>query len=91
MSKAAAWTMMAMLMLFVGCDNGPVGKALNCREICSKAQDCLPNFDESKCRSDCKDDASKDDVAKCSDCLDGDSCVECAADCTGVGIDVLIK
>jgi len=74
-----------------GCDNGPVGKALNCREICDKFDHCLPDVDQTKCRQDCKDDADKHDVAKCSDCLDGNSCGECSGDCAGVGIDLLFK
>ncbi len=91
MSKAYAWMWVAGAMMFAGCDDGPVGKAINCRQICEKVNDCVPGVDESKCRSDCKDDGDKSDVTTCSDCLDGDSCIECTADCAAVGVDVLLK
>ncbi|MFM2415726.1 MAG: hypothetical protein RL385_449 [Pseudomonadota bacterium] len=87
-----------MLNLFValivgltglGCDNGPVGKALNCAKICDKFHSCFASVDESTCREECRDDAAKSDVASCSECLDTDSCTQCSARCAGVGIDLL--
>ena len=82
---ATFWVMLAA----GGCDDGPVGKAINCAKICDKLDACLPNVDEAECREDCSDDAANDDAAKCADCLDGDSCGECSLKCAGVGLSLL--
>jgi hypothetical protein len=82
---------MLIILSAPGCDNGPVGKALNCAQICDKYHACFTSVDESKCRESCREDASKSEVASCSDCLDSDSCGQCATSCAGVGIDVLFS
>ena len=95
MGKIANWTLGIAVSLTAlaasGCDDGPVGKAINCGQICDKFETCLSNVDEAKCRENCRDDASKDDAAQCADCLDGDSCSECSVKCSGVGLSLLFS
>jgi hypothetical protein len=92
MSKVTMLRLLSALivaMTGVGCDNGPVGKALNCAQICDKFHSCFARVDESSCREKCREEATKSDVATCSDCLDSDSCTQCGSSCVGVGIDLL--
>jgi hypothetical protein len=82
----------AMAMIMASCDDGPVGKAVNCRTICDHFDECFPDVEEGECRADCKDDVDKSDVEQCAECLeDDDSCGDCSAACAGVGIDMLFS
>lgn len=94
MSKVSMWMIggAVLSLAAAGCDEGPVGKAINCRTICDHFNNCLPDVDESSCREDCKDDVDHDQVEQCAECLeDEDSCKDCSADCAGVGIDMLFS
>ena len=94
MSKVSTWMLggAVLSLALAGCDDGPVGKAINCGNICDHFNECLPDVDESECRSECKDDVDRNDVETCAECLeDKDSCKDCSVDCAGVGIDMLFS
>ena len=93
MGKVSTWmvgSLVVALAALTGCDNGPVGKAINCAEICDKFNTCF-KVDESDCKTSCKDNVSNTAAADCSDCLDSASCGQCASDCAEVGLQSLFK
>lgn len=78
---------------FVACDKAD--DALDCNEICDKYKECLGgnSYDESACRTRCRDKADDTDfdkqVDKCAACVSDDkSCTQnvfmCTDDCVGV-------
>lgn len=75
----------AISMLGSACDTS-VDKRLDCRQICDKANTCLGNVNLDECRQSCRDDAADNDVDKCENCLDDNSCTSCADDCAAVGL-----
>lgn len=77
----------------VSCDKAD--DALDCNQICDKYKECLGgnSYDESDCRTRCRDKADDKEftasVDQCAECVSDDkSCVEntfsCATKCAGV-------
>jgi hypothetical protein len=93
MGKLMALTMgAAMSLSMLGCDDGPVRKAINCNRICEDFDDCFGNdVDNSECKDSCKDDVTAKDAQECAECLRGDSCTDCSLECAPVGIDMLFN
>jgi hypothetical protein len=93
MGKMMACVMGAALSLsMLGCDDGPVRKAINCNKICEEVDDCFDGeLDSSECKDSCVDDVETDSAQECAECLRGDSCRECSVECAGVGIDMLFN
>jgi hypothetical protein len=93
MAMKITTTIGALLALTICSCDGPVEKALDCAKICDEANECIGgDFDEAKCRKECKEDADQDDADKCEQCLTGkDSCTEdtrCSVQCAAVGISI---
>ena len=89
MVKITSVMAVALAMLAIGCDDGPVKRRINCIEICNKVEDCVgdSNFSKAECKDQCNDEDA-DAVDQCDECLsDQDSCIEktaCTAECGGV-------
>jgi hypothetical protein len=81
----AGFALVAGSALGFGCDTS-IDKRIDCRQICDKANTCLGNVNLDECRKSCRDDAADNDVDKCENCLDDNSCASCADDCAAVGL-----
>jgi hypothetical protein len=93
MGKTMAWMTGAALALgMLGCDDGPVRKAVNCNRICEEVDECFgDDIDSSECKDSCNDDVDTDAAQECAECLRGDTCRECSVECAEVGIDMLFN
>lgn len=75
-----------------GCDN--IERIYNCDQICDKYKDCADgNYDDDACGERCRDaaadsEAFEDKADDCQACIDGESCVaaafNCSSECAGI-------
>lgn len=90
--KAIALSSLLGLSALVGCN--AIDRASDCSVICNKWKDCAnSSYDVSSCSSRCRDNAANSDdydrkVDTCRACVDGNSCVasafQCSAACSGI-------
>jgi len=95
MTKPIAFTWLFAALAIAACADDPItaiDRNSDCAHICEKFRDCTSSdYNVDACEDRCQDMISSKDTAKiddCRDCINGESCVssafQCTSECAGI-------